>query len=508
MVKGILVAAWRALRSLFRHDGKTSELMARGGMWVFASYGMQQVINLVRSIILARLLAPGDFGLIGLASLATAALSVLTDTGIWPALIQRKSLDDDTKHTAWIIFALRGVILGAVLIGLAPLVARFFEQPQLTALLRVLAGVFFISGFNSLSIVLLQRDLRFDRITYLKVAVTVVSLVFSVGAALLLRNVWAFIVGELAGTTAAMVLSYRIANYRPRLHFSVARAKELMNFGKYLTGSSIITYLATEGDDALVGKVLGTEALGFYGVAYRASNLPATSISHVINQVTVPGFSRVQDDTARLRSMYLKTLRMTALVAVPFTGLMFILAPFFIPVLYGKQWLPAVPSFMVLCFFGLERAIGSVAGPVFLAKGRTRLIMLIGLSKLITMAICIVPLTLRYGILGTSIAVTISAVVVQLSVVPAVSRLTGASISTIGQQVLTPVLVTSLMVAVLFVAQRLAVWPVNLMSLLILFGLGASIYLSIVLPSERQLIRQVLKRLIPEPLVPEAQQTQ
>lgn len=474
--------------------------MARGGLWVFASYGMQQVINLVRSIILARLLAPEDFGLMGLASLATAALSVLTETGIWPALIQRKSLDEDTKHTAWLIFALRGVLLGLILVAFAPLAARFFAQPQLTALLRVLAGVFMISGFNSLSVVLLQRDLRFDRITYLNVTVTLVSLAFSVGAAILLRNVWAFVIGELAGTIAAMILSYTIEDFRPKLRFSKARASELMHFGKYLTGSSIITYLATQGDDAVVGRTLGTEALGFYGVAYRASNLPATSISHVINQVTVPGFSKVQDDVQRLQSLYLKTLRLTALIIIPFTGGLFILAPLFIPVLYGDQWTPAVPTFMVLCFFGLERAIGSVAGPVLLAKGRTRLIMWIGLSKLVTMAILIVPLTLRYGILGTSIAVTASAVVVQLVVLPSVSRLTGASIATIGRQMLKPALMTGMMMAVLFLAQQLIAWPVNLFSLLILSGLGMLIYSAVIVPSERQLLGQVLAKFTPTPV--------
>lgn len=501
MVADFLLIVRSSIRNLFRRDGATSDQMVRGGVWVFVSYGLQQAINIARSIILARLLTPGDFGLMGLASLAMAALSVFTETGIWPALVQRKVLDEDTKYTAWIIFALRGILLGLLLVIVAPLVARFFAQPQLTALLTVLAGVFVISGCNSLSVILLQRELRFDRITYLNLAVTLVSLVSSVGAAIALRNVWAFVAGELVGATAAMLLSYRIEDFRPKLRFSRSRARELLSYGKYLTGAGIITYLATQGDDAVVGKTLGTEALGFYGVAYRASNLPATSISHVINQVTIPGFSKVQDDIAQLRSMYLKTLRLTALVAVPFTGGMFILAPFFIPVLYGPQWVPAIPAFMVLCFFGLERAIGSVAGPVFLARGKTRLILIIGLSKLLTMAVCIVPLTLRYGILGTSIAVTISAVVVQCGVLLAVSQLTDASIGSIGRQTLKPAVATILMMAVLFAAQQLFSWPVGLASLLVMSGLGVLVYLLIIIPSERELLSQLLRKLMPKPAI-------
>jgi O-antigen/teichoic acid export membrane protein len=490
---------WGALRRFaLGGGGSSAQQMTRGGLWVFASHALEQGLSIVRSVILARLLMPSDFGLIGLAAIFTAALQILTETGVWPALIQRKEVDQDVLSTAWIMMAARGLILGLIVVALAPLAAWFFQTPLLIPVLRVTALTFALGGLNSLSLVLLQKFLNFRLLTYIQLTTTCVQFVVAVALAFLLRNFWALVIAELAGAICALALSYLVHDFRPRLRFSWSRARELVNFGRYLTLSGMVTYLATQGDDAYVGKFLGAEALGFYGMAYRASNLPATSISHVINRVTLPGFSAVQDDLAYLRRLYLQTLRMTALLIIPFAGGMFALASYLIPVLYGERWLPVIPSFQMLCFFGLERAIGSVAGPVFLALGKPKWVLQLGLAKLAAMALCIVPLTARYGILGTSIAVTISAVVIQSLVVPAVCRLLAMSPLRMLDQVSKPLLATLLMAVVLLALPRILVIPVNLLSLLGLALFGFLIYAAIVLPGEAELLRKLRSSVLTE----------
>lgn len=478
-----------AKQNLWRNSGSHTEQMVRGSVWVFADYGLEQILSLVRSIALARwFLDARDFGILNIASLLTAALLILTETGLWPALIQRKELSPQTLYTSWWIFAVRGLLLAGIVVVVAPLGAWFYEEPLLIPVLNAMALQFVIGGLNSLSPILLQRDMNFRLLTFLKVAGQVVNLLVTIGLAFMLRNIWAVIWGQVATALFTAVFSYVIHDFRPKFEFVWKEARSLIHFSKFITLSGIVTYLTTQGDDAYVGKVLGTEPLGYYGLAYRLSNLPATSLSHVINRVTLPAFSQMQDDIALLRQRYFQTLHMASLLAIPLAGGMCVLAKPLVGALYGEKWLPIVPSFMVLCAFGLERAIGSIAGPVFLALNKPKMVWWLGLSKLLTMLVCIVPLTRRYGILGTSLAVTFSAVVIQCLVVPSTARLLQISMLEIFKQLTTAFGGTLLMMGVLVGVQRIFIWPSRLGALVVLTLVGLIVYAGVVIPREKEFL--------------------
>jgi O-antigen/teichoic acid export membrane protein len=482
-------------RFLVGTGGSMSGQIARGGVWVFAAYGLVQVLSLVRSVILARLLTPADFGLMGMASLSLALLAVFTDTGIWPVLIQRSELDQPTLNTAWLISAARGIVLGFVTLAAAPWVGRFFEAPLLVPMLRVMALSFVLAGFNSLGLILLQKQLDFRTLAAVNLATSVVNLVAATVAAFLLRSVWALVIGTLTGSLAALLLSYLVHPFRPQWRFDRGRARGLFGFGKFLTASTIVNYVLTQGDDAYVGKVLGSEALGFYGLAYRLSNLPATSISHVLNQVTLPAYSAMQHDLDRLRLTYLRILKLTALVVFPMAAGLFGLAPFVVGVLYGEKWLPMVPAFQILCLFGLERAIGSVSAPIFLALGKPDIGLRVSLVKLVTMVLCIVPLTAQYGIVGTSIAVTLSAIAVQSAVIPVVTNLLKISWFEVVKPLLKPLGGSLLMLSALLIVERTLALPTDIWQLVGLVAFGMLVYGGFVGIAERQLIRDLKARL-------------
>lgn len=484
---------------LMRTGGSSSQQMVRGGVWVFASYGMSQALSLARSVILARILLPADFGLVAMAGLATAALEIFTETGIWPVLIQRKELHEDLLNTAWTIRAIRGVTLGLLGVALAPLVSRFFEAPTLTPILRVMALDFVLGGFQSLGPILLQRSLDFRRLSLFGLAQSVIGLLCSTAAALLLRNVWALVIGGLTGSLGALILSYLVHEYRPRFQYTSNDARDILDFGKFVTAAGILTYVRTQGDDAYVGKVLGADSLGYYGLAYRLSNLPATSISHVLNRVTLPAFSAIQTDLAHLRTVFLRTLRMTALVSIPVAGGLLALAPLMVGVLYGSRWAPVVPSLMVLCLFGLERSVGSIMAQVLMALGRPKTLFWIGAAKLAAMALCIIPLTARFGFFGTSVAVTISALVVQFALLPAVATVLEMSIIEILRQLTRPVLGTLLMVAVVLALRGWLPWPSHVGSLMGLAIAGSLVYGASVLPAEKESLRKLRDSLLAEP---------
>lgn len=167
-------------------------------------------------------------------------------------------------------------------------------------------------------------------------------------------------------------------------------------------------FLITQGDDIFVGKLLGATALGFYQLAYRISNMPATEITHVISRVTFSAYSKLQNDIPRLREAYLKVLQLTAFLSFPIAGLIFVLAPDFTMIFLGKKWMPMVPAMQVLVFAGLVRSIAATSGYIFYAVGKPKIDTKWQIVRLFIIAALIYPFTIKWGILGTSIVVFLS----------------------------------------------------------------------------------------------------
>ena len=161
--------------------------------------------------------------------------------------------------------------------------------------------------------------------------------------------------------------------------------------------------MLTQGDDIFVGKLLGATALGFYQMAYRISNMPATEITHVISQVTFPAYSKLQDNIPKLREAYLKVLQLTAFLSFPIAGLIFILAPDFTKIFLGEKWMPMVPAMQILCIYGVLRSLAATGGPLILARGKPHIQTIFSSLELVIMGILIYHFTKKWGIAGTSL---------------------------------------------------------------------------------------------------------
>jgi len=381
--------------------------VVRGGFWVFALRIIDRVFGLARTIVLARLLAPEDFGLFGIALLAMSALETFSQTGFNTALIQKKGDTKPYLDTAWTIQAIRGIILGLIAFTIAPYVAVFFDVPAAKPILQVIGLSVIMQGFSNIGIIYFQKELEFHKTFVLSLSGTLADIGVAIPAAFLLRNVWALVFGLLAAAIVRLIVGYVIHPYRPRLRFNKQQFKELFGFGKWILGSSIIIFLLHQGDDALVGKVLGVTALGFYQLAYRLSNMPATEITHVISKVTFPAYSKLQDDLPRSREAYLKVLQITAFLSFPIAGLIFVLAPDFTRIFLGQKWMPMVPAMQALCIFGVTRSINGTMGSFFQSIGKPRINTITSGIQLIIMGIIIYPLAMRWGILGVCVAVIV-----------------------------------------------------------------------------------------------------
>ena len=391
-----------------RAGNTLSQRAVRGGFWVFSLRVVQQLFGLARLLIIARILSPHDFGLMGIALLMMATLETFSQTGFQAALIQKKEDIKSYLDAAWTVLILRGFILFAILYLIAPYAATFFEAPEAKPIIQVIGFAVLLQAFTNIGVIHFRKELEFNKEFIYQFAGTLADFIVAVSAVLILRNVWALVFGLLAGNAARLIVSYLIHPYRPHLSFDLGKAKELWGFGKWVLGSSILIFLITQGDDIFVGKLLGVAALGFYQMAYKISNMPATEITHVISQVTFPAYSKLQDDIPKLREAYLDVLQLTAFLSFPIAGMIFVLAPDFTMIFLGEKWMPMVLAMQVLAFWGLLRSIGATTGPIFQSVGRPRIATKLQFARLILLVIIIYPLTIKWGILGASLAVVLS----------------------------------------------------------------------------------------------------
>jgi O-antigen/teichoic acid export membrane protein len=385
-----------------------SAKVIKGGVWVFAFRIINRVLGLVRTVVLAHLLAPQDFGLFGIGMLAIATLETFSQTGFQAALIQKKENVEAYLDTAWTVSAIRGVLLFIILVCSAPLIAAFFHSPQATLLVKVIAISTLLSGFGNIGILFFQKELEFHKQFIYEFSATLIDLTTALFLALVLRNFWALVYAGLAANFIRFLSSYILHPYRPRISFQKEKIQELLGYGKWVFASSVLIFLITQGDDIFVGRILGVTALGIYQMAYLFSNLPATEITHVISKVTFPAYSKVKDDPERLRESYLKVLQLTAFISIPLAGAIFILAPQFTKIFLGTKWLPMVPPVKILVLAGMIRSLAATTGPVFGGIGKPDIDTKWQIIRFMVLAVSIYPLTAAWHMLGTSFAVLLS----------------------------------------------------------------------------------------------------
>lgn len=388
-----------------------SSRVVKGGFWSFMLRIIHQIFFLGRIVILARLLAPNDFGLMGLALLAMSFLDTFTQTGMFESLIQQKERSEEYLNAAWTFNVGRGLVLFAALSLLASPAARFFGNPEIRIIIHVLAVVVLFTGFANVGVMFFQKELNFKKQFLLQSSIPVTNFMVAVPIALIYKNVWALVIGVVAGHLVKFVVSYIIHPYRPRFEFNLNKIRELLGFGKWVLGSSMLLFFLLQGDDIFVGKLLGAAALGFYQMAYKLSNIPATEVAHVVSQVSFPAYAKLQSELDRLKRYYTQILKYTAFISFPVCALIALAAPEFVRFFLSDKWLPIVVPTQLLCIFGITRTLNATAHMVFLGMGKPRISTTGNLVQLILMALIIYPLTIKWGLIGAVIAVIVPNIV-------------------------------------------------------------------------------------------------
>ena len=460
-----------------------SQRAIRGGVWVFACRIIERSFSIIRIIILARILAPSVFGLMGIALLTMATLETFSQTGFQTALIQKKENIESYLNVAWTVMIVRGLIIFSILYIFAPYASIFFNTPEAKLIIQIIGFSILFQALTNIGIIYFQKELEFNKQFIYQLSGTLADFTVAVSAALILRSVWALVFGLLAGNLTRFITSYLIHPYRPHFSFDLDKVKELFGFGKWILGSSILIFLLTQGDDIFVGKLLGATMLGFYQIAYKISNMPATEITHVISQVSFPVYSKIQDDIPKLREAYLKVLQLTAFLSFPIAGLIFVMAPEFTRIFLGEKWMPMVPAMQVLVFAGLVRSIAATTGPIFYAVGTPKIDTRLQIARFFVLATLIYPFTIKWGIVGTSFVLLLSIFVSNIGFSYMAIKITKCRIKNFSKIIALPLVNVS--ITVLIILGLKTIINVRIWEFFILVFIGVFVYLIITYLSDK-----------------------
>ena len=383
-----------------------SPKVIRSGFWSLGGNWFIRGLGLIKMIILARLLSPLDFGILGLATLSINILNVFSETGSEFALIQRDKIDKELLNTAWTMGLIRGMVLFFILFMGSGFFASFFDNLNLIPVLKVMASIFILGGLVNIGTVFFQRELDFKKKVSLDVVSDVAGTLITILLAFWLRNVWALVLGTIAWATTKCIASYCMHSYRPKLFWKLSIAKNLLNFGKHVFWIAIVTFIVTCGDDAIVGKLLGLAMLGFYTMAYNISNIPVSSLAGIIGRISFPAYSILQKEPARLAEAIKKLTELALIVLLPVTVLIILLSEDFILICLGDKWTPMIPVLKILSLLGCFRGLTNIFSPIHLAVNRPDIQSKNKTVELALFLLLIYPCTVNWGLIGTAWAVT------------------------------------------------------------------------------------------------------
>lgn len=389
-------------------DSALTNSTVAGVLWTGGGRASVAILQIAVLAVLARLLTPTEFGIVGAAVVVTTFSGIFSQLGLGPAVIQRDNLDHSHVATAFVFSCLFGLLVGGGIWVLAPLAATFFDITDVGPVLRALAWLFPINSIGAVAEALARRKLQFPWLA--KVEIFSFGLGYGtmgIAAALLGGGYWALVaayLGQAALKSGALLVRYPP---RPPLRPSWAAFRDLVAFGGVFTVGRVGTYVAGQGDNLVVGRWLGAQALGLYIQAYQLTSRPSQLLGDTLDMVLFPTLSKVQNDFGRLGAAYRKALAANALVVLPTTALLVVLGEHLVVVLFGPQWSGAAVPFQVLAIGIFLRTSERISGSIAKATGRV----LSRAWRTWTYAVLVLSgawVGHHWGIVGTAVGVTVA----------------------------------------------------------------------------------------------------
>ncbi|HEY0483156.1 MAG TPA: lipopolysaccharide biosynthesis protein [Kofleriaceae bacterium] len=382
-------------------SGQLQGQVRRGISWNLVGAVSTNAMRVLVVVVLGRVLGSHDFGVVAAALSVIAILHMVRDLGIGPALIQRKELARGHVATAFAVSTYLGAGLAVVVFATAPLVGRLYHSPECVDLLRALAVIFVLRGLAATSQMTCQRAMNFRAVALIDTVSYSAGSIASMALAFAGLGPWSLVVGYLL-EEATSTVAFLVLHPPPfTLRIDRARLADLLGFGTGQTLFQIVNVIATQGDNIVVGHALGPTALGYYSRAYDLIKLPGAVFTNVVGNVLFPAFSRLQDDPVRLGAGFRRIVFVNALVLLPASAVLIVIAPEAIRILMGPRWGDAVLPFQILALVMVMRVSYKVGVVVASAAGAVYALATVN----VLYAICVIggaALTIPWGIPGVA----------------------------------------------------------------------------------------------------------
>lgn len=377
----------------------------KGLFWSANSKFSVQLFNLIITAILARALLPEDFGVVGMALIFISLISMINETGLSSAIIQKKDLGNQHLYTAFWVNIFTGIFLFIVAFFTSPLISDFFRNDNVELIIKVSSISFLISSIALVNRSLLTRNLEFKKLAATEISGSIISGILAVYLAISGFGLWSLVARNLINDFIVISLTLIVNPWKPEIYFSKKCFLEMFGFGANVIGSSFLSYLRQNMDYIIIGRIMGAELLGYYTLAYTLAVYPTKKIAPIITRVIFPVFSRIKDDSTLYKKGYLKLISFLTILTVPALFGLLSVANEFIVLVYGEKWAASILPLQILCLLGIISSISPASGPVFYSKGVPEIEFKLSLVKLPTTAIALL-IGSFYGIVGVATAMT------------------------------------------------------------------------------------------------------
>ena len=382
-------------------------------IWRFAERCGAQIVTLIVSIVLARILLPEDYGTISLITVFTTILQVFVDSGLGTALIQKKDADDlDFSSVFYFNFVVCLILYSGMFVA-APYIAFFYNNVSLTPVIRVISLTIIVSGVKGIQQAYVSRNMLFKRFFFSTIGGTLFSAAFGIGLAYVGCGVWALVGQQLSNTCIDTFILWMTVKWRPKKMFSWSRLKELLSFGWKMLASTLLDTVYNNIRSLIIGKMYSSSDLAYYNQGRQFPNVIVNNINTSIDSVLLPTMASAQDDRIRVKSMTRRAIKTSTYVMAPLMmGLAFCAEPI-VRLVLTEKWLPCVPFLRIFCITYMFYPIHTANLNAIKAMGRSDLFMKLEIAKKLVGMVLLLS-TMWFGVMAMAYSLLISSVLGQI----------------------------------------------------------------------------------------------
>jgi O-antigen/teichoic acid export membrane protein len=416
-----------------------------GLTWSVIEILLKRLLDIVVRLVLARLLFPEDFGIVGMATVFHSIVQAINESGFGMALIQRKKeeLTDDHYHTAFwsnLVWSIILYLLFSFVVG--PFAAYFYNEPVLKLVMPVLGLSILFSALNTIHKAQLLKNLELKKMAFVNSVSAVVSGITSIVLAFLDFGVWALVLYNVLTFLVSVPLFFRATKWLPELIWKKKEFKEILGFGLYTTGTKVINSISSNIDYLVIGKMLSAAALGTYSLAFMLTNLIRAQIESMLNRVLFPFYSSIQNDLEKMKSYYLRMIRYYAVIIYPLMSVLILVTLPFIQLFFGNKWEDAAASTKILAWAAVVSVICSGYNILFRSIGKPKMEMNLQFLTAILIYIPAVIIGVKLnGVIGVAYGILFASIIRVVVIQILLKRFFGINLLDVLSALKSPILV-------------------------------------------------------------------